>query len=403
MQTSQTRLQQLFDLWIQRESTLHEEEELMEMLAQFSEEEQWTPFLQAAWEKSTTSREFSEIQQRGLINKILLVNQASGISGYRAHRVHFLRTAWFRYAAAIILVFGMGAYYYYISRQKAPEKVAVKPIPPSNNIVPGGDKAILTLADGSTIVLDNAANGELARQNGSQVIKKSDGRLEYQLQGVAPHDNAVISYNTMRTPKGGQYQLGLPDGTKVWLNAASSITYPTAFIGEERQVSVTGEVYFEVVKNAKMPFKVRVNDNPEIEVLGTHFNVNAYADEATINTTLLEGKVKVGKGRYATFLAPGQQAQLDDRGKISVSSDINIQEVIAWKNGFFQFNRAGIKSVMRQVSRWYDVDINYEGEVPERVFGGKLSRQTNLPQLLKVLEESNVHFRIEGKKIIVLP
>jgi len=270
-----------------------------------------------------------------------------------------------------------------------------------NDFLPGKNTAILTLADGSTIVLDSAKNGALTSQGNTKVIKLNNGQLAYSSSGAT---NEVL-YNTMSTPRGGQYKLVLSDGSKVWLNAASSIHYPTSFPGNERKVEITGEAYFEVAHDAKKPFKVSVN-NMEVQVLGTHFNVNAYRDERTINTTLLEGSVKVTKGSSMSILKPGQQAiiqQAGDDKKITVENNIDVEAVIAWKNGYFSFTNADMTAVMRQISRWYDVDIVYEGKIPDRKFGGEISRNLNASQALKILQASKVHFRIEGKKIIVLP
>jgi transmembrane sensor len=194
----------------------------------------------------------------------------------------------------------------------------------------------------------------------------------------------------------------LSDGTDVWLNAASSITFPTAFTGKERKVTVTGEVYFEVAKNKAKPFKVIANE-AEIQVFGTHFNVNAYADEPATQTTLLEGSVKITRGSSTAMLEPGQQATLNKSGQMSIVEDADIEMVMAWKNGFTSFKSADIQSIMRQVSRWYNVDVYYEGNIPERKFTGDISRNANLSQLLRLLEVSKIHFTIEKNRLTVIP
>ncbi len=282
------------------------------------------------------------------------------------------------------------------------EITLTNPIPLKNDIVPGTNKAVLTLADGSTILLDDIANGVIASQGSSKVIKTSSGTLTYQqaiknTSGVTPSparggEGSGPLTNTMSTPRGGQYQLTLPDGTKVWLNAESSITYPTAFIGKERSVSIKGEVYFQVAKDKSKPFKVK-SQNEEILVLGTEFNINAYTNEPAKVITLVEGSIKVN----TTVLKPGNSYS---EGKIYSA---NIQQVTAWKNGIFNFNNADIQTIMRQLSRWYDVEVQYEGKTPERRFKGEIGRDLNLSDVLDGLKSADVRFRINGKKIIVLP
>lgn len=265
-------------------------------------------------------------------------------------------------------------------------------------IAPGGNKAILTLQDGSTIVLNDAENGTLATQGNTRVIKLANGQIAYN-EASGPADKVL--YNTMTTPRGGEYKLTLPDGTNVWLNSASSINYPTAFVGKERKVSITGEAYFEVAKDKSKPFYV-VAGNQSIEVLGTHFNVMAYSDEESIKTTLLEGSVKISEHNNTSILKPGDQAVVASKGGITVKP-ANIDEAMAWKNGYFKFSRVDIKHIMRQISRWYDVEVAYEGDLPDDEFVGKIGRGENISQILHVLELEHVHFKIEGKKIIVLP
>lgn len=270
---------------------------------------------------------------------------------------------------------------------------------PKQDRLPGGDKAILTLSDGSTIVLDSAVNGVLAKQGNTSVVKKNDDQLEYNSADVQTNE---VAYNLLQTPRGGQYKITLPDGSKVWLNAASSLKYPVVFAGNERRVDISGEAYFEIVKDVTKPFKVHMN-NMEVEVLGTHFNVNGYDDEASINTTLLEGKVKIKSLSGAKFLTPGQQAQLKSSGNIVVASDISLEEIVAWKDGNFQFENADIKAVMRQLARWYDVDVTYKGNIQQH-FVGSISRNVNLSQVLIMLQQTGaVNFKIDGKQLIVMP
>jgi ferric-dicitrate binding protein FerR (iron transport regulator) len=311
-------------------------------------------------------------------------------------------------AAALLLLLGAGIYLKVGRAPQRPQGYASLRSK-QTDLPPGGNKAILTLAGGKTIVLDSAANGTLARQGNSRV-QKLNGRLSY----VATRNDAVVqpTFNTLSTPKGGQYRLTLPDGTGIWLNAASSVTYPTAFVGKDRTVVVTGEAYFEVAQDKSRPFKVFIGSpkGMEVDVLGTHFNVNAYADEEVIKTTLLDGGIQVrrrggGGGDNLSYLlfSPGQQAQAFPDGSLTMASNINTDEVMAWKNGLFQFDNADIRTVMRQLARWYNVDVSYEGKVTEDRFAGKLPMDASAEETLHILEKNQVHFRIENKKIIVMP
>jgi transmembrane sensor len=269
--------------------------------------------------------------------------------------------------------------------------------PAENDIAPGGDKAVLTLANGSKIVLDTASNGALAQQGGIQVIK-INGQLSYDGES----DSKAVLYNTVSTPKGGQYQLELADGTKVWLNAASSLRYPTAFVGRNRVVELTGEGYFEVAHNTAKPFRVKVNET-EVIVLGTHFNINSYDDEPQVKATLLEGRVQVKRADKYVYLNPGQQAAIEEPSSpIRVINNVDVDEVVAWKNGMIQFSGADLGTVMRNISRWYNIEVSYSN-VESAHLSGKVSRNLNLSQVIKVLEESGIDIKMEGKKLIATP
>lgn len=319
-------------------------------------------------------------------------------------------------AASILLVLGVAAYWVVRTRETKPATTTASTI---KDISPGGNKAILTLADNSTIVLDSAANGKLAQQGQATITKSGDGQLSYSSPSNEgkQRDAKMLLFNTLRTPRGGQYQLVLPDGSKVWLNAASAITYPTSFTGKERKISIDGEAYLEVVHNAKMPFIVELpSGNPppaagargglkpqrsQIEVLGTHFNVHAYSDEALEKITLIEGRVKVSK-QQSVILKPGEQAVLSAHSPLTINHTPDIEEVLAWKNGLFNFNNTDIESIMKQVERWYDVEVVYEGAKPEGHFRGKVPRNVMAGEMLKIIEASGIHFRIENKKIIIM-
>jgi len=303
------------------------------------------------------------------------------------------RQRYFQVAATIVLVSLLSLFAANKLRHKPTEFVAQ-----NRDLAPGGNKATLTLADGSKIDLNSIKNGVSTAQPGARFVKES-GQLAY--NSADNNAQAVAeSYNTLTTPKGGQYQLTLADGTRVWLNAASSLKYPTAFAGSERIVELTGEAYFEVAHNAKQPFKVRTA-NQAIQDIGTQFDVNSYADETDSRTTLVEGSVKVINAKGETMMKPGQQYLLKTDGLSELKDNVDTDEVTAWKNGMFQFNNADIRTIMRQVARWYDIDVEFKGEVPNYTYHGKISRNSNASQVLKILELSGVNFTIEGRKIIV--
>jgi ferric-dicitrate binding protein FerR (iron transport regulator) len=268
------------------------------------------------------------------------------------------------------------------------------------DIQPGGNKALLTLADGSTIILDSAQNGALSTQGNIRIIKLDDGQLTYNRSGA--RSSSKVLYNTISTPNGGQYQLTLADGSQVWLNAASSIRFPASFTGKERRVEITGEAYFEVAKDPSMPFIVSVDD-VEVQVLGTHFNVMAYKDEPKLETTLLEGSVKFVKDNNSAMLKPGQQLQLTQKEQFKVVSGIDLTKVVAWKNGLFDFNGSDFETIARKLSRWYNVEVVYNKKIDD-LFYAEIPRNTKLSDVLKALElTGKINFEIEGSKIIVLP
>jgi ferric-dicitrate binding protein FerR (iron transport regulator) len=321
-------------------------------------------------------------------------------------RIYIRRIA----AAALIGLILTGGLYLAItiSRGKSMREKAVagSKVRPSvgNDVLPGKEKAILTLADGSTVSLDDAKNGTLTQQGTTKVLKL-DGKLSYEASGGKLSATNQIPYNSIATPRGGQYQVVLPDGSRVWLNAASSLRFPTAFSGKERRVEVRGEAYFEVAKNASMPFTVAILSaagGSEVQVLGTHFNINAYDDDALLKTTLLEGSVKFVNGDEAMVLNPGEQSQLARNGQLNISDRIDVSEVMAWKNGLFHFEGSDITTVMKQLSRWYDVDIVYGEKMVPDLFHAEIPRNTNLSDVLKALAlTGKVEFKVEDKKIIV--
>lgn len=315
----------------------------------------------------------------------------------RVYPIHFFRK--YRWAVAIIVFMAAGAWW--LTRNNVQKNSLAVTNEPPKPIVPGTTGAILILDDGSQLVLDSMGNGIVATQEGAQIQLK-DGQLAYE-ETDAGKENLV--YNTLATPKGREFKIVLPDGTNAWLNSGSSIRYPIRFRSKERLVYITGEVYFEVAHNKSAPFLVKINtpagDAGTVEVLGTHFNINAY--ENVYRTTLLEGSVKV---RTATdrelLLRPNQQA-IASPTSLSIDRSPDIDKVMAWRRGFFNFDNVGLQEVMQQLARWYDIEVAYQGAVPDITFAGELSRGMTWSGVLRALEESKVHFKTEGRKIIILP
>jgi Fe2+-dicitrate sensor, membrane component len=312
-----------------------------------------------------------------------------------AHRVHFIRQRFFRYAAAVLVAGVLGGYFYMATKNKPTTVAPAQPV--AEDVLPGTNKALLTLSDGTTIALDAAANGAIAQQGNASIVKMADGVIRYDVEG---HTREAVMINTMTTPRGGQYQLTLPDGTRVWLNAASSITYPAVFVGNDRKVKVSGEVYLEVAKDATKPFCVDIDGQSAVEVLGTSFNINAYADDGAIKTALLEGKVKV-KGVKEVILKPGQEAVVSNKNT-RVWSGVEAAQVLAWKNGLFSFDNTDLRLVAKQIERWYDIEVQFAGPVPDLTLKGKMDRNVRLSDLIRFLDNFGVKTRLNGKTLIVL-
>ena len=324
------------------------------------------------------------------------INELSGIANKsRMSKIILWGTS---IAAAILIIISIGSNFFLEKEIKLVEKEIAPSIYDKN---PGGNKAVLTLADGTKILLDDANNGTIAEQGGIQISKAADGSIIYAMPEIAENSSGNILFNTIETPKGGKYQIILPDGSKVWLNSVSSLRFPAIFNGKERKVELSGEAYFEVVKNTTQPFIVKTHDM-NVFVTGTQFNVMAYTDENYSATTLVEGSVHVSNHNSNMVLKPGEQVVANEGANLR-KRITDVEQNIAWKNGLFQFNDSDIRTVMNQISRWYDVSIEYQGEVPEKYFGGYISRDSQLSQVLKMLELSGVQFKLEENKLIVLP
>jgi transmembrane sensor len=391
-----SRLEYLFNCYVQQNCSDKEEEELMNLLSASKNKAEIKKLLDKLIENTGVEASMPDDTAASILQNILQKDSANVVSIENKKPVFKL---WPRMAAAVAILFICGTLYWVLSNQNKGKMVSHVALSSAkaSTILPGGNHAILTLADGSKIVLDSVQNGNIKGE--STKIKKQGALLVYDASTSAKN-NAPVVYNTLTTPPGGQYQLVLPDGSKVWLNASSSIHFPTAFTGNHRDVELTGEAYFEVAKNKEKPFHVNVN-GMQVEVLGTHFNVNAYRDEGTIETSLLEGSVKIKRGAASGLLKPGEQGVLDENANKIEIKKTDMNEVMAWKNGLFQFDGADIKTIMREIGRWYDVEIEYKGMVPDRRFEGTISRDAQLSDVLKILELSNVKFSVEGKKIVV--
>ncbi|WP_346320894.1 FecR domain-containing protein [Chitinophaga sp. YIM B06452] len=375
------RLQDLLKRFFEGTVTAAEQQELME-LVMASDDAMLEPLMRARWE-AMQAIETDAPDGSHILAAIL----------ERPTPVRSMRKRWYwAAAAAALLVVSAGGYMLVTKTGKPTVQTA-------QQFGPGYRHATLVLDDGTVVTLDS--NGHRTLQQGRAVVRQQGGQLVYDESG----DDGAVTYNTLRTPPGGQFKITLPDGTAVWLNAASSIRYPTAFNGSERRVEITGEAYFEIAQRPEMPFKVGVANKAEVAVLGTDFNVNAYQDEGIIKTTLLQGAISMAapSGRPA-LLKPGQQAQLNTANasaNIKIINDANIDQAVAWRKGLFNFDHTDLRSVMNELSRWYNVDVRYEGELPFRTFRGKITRNLSLPEVLEVLQDVDIRFRMEGKTIVV--
>jgi len=307
---------------------------------------------------------------------------------------------WYSAAAILLVIFSIGILLYKANTSTEPKNVDYAAL-----IQPGKNKAVLTLADGKKVILDNVSSGAIAEQNGIQIKKKENGTLEYvQVEGTSSNNRVQNIFNTIETPRGGQYKIILDDGTIVWLNAASSLRYPLHFNGAERKVELTGEGYFEVAHLKAKPFIV-VTNKQEVEVLGTHFNINAYTDEEDVKTTLLEGSVKVKMLRdrnQSKYLKPGEQSVLNN-GNWQVKQ-VDAAAQVDWKNGRFIFKDEELKSVMRKLARWYDIEVDYNQSLENLSFSGKISRSKTLKDVLRILTRTNdVTFKVKERRVTVMP
>lgn len=379
----QTRFKHLMNLYTAGKLNNHDWEELAGMVMSGEYDQPLHGFIENVYHSTEHNESLNPEKRQEILDKI-----------YKAETpVRKLPVSWWA-AASLLLLLAAGAVYFYLQPAKNAPTPVPQPIAKVTDVQPGTSKAMLTLADGSVITLDTLGRQELVQ--GNTAVRQRNGLLQYENRGQDKAD----SYNTLTTPKGGQYRLLLPDGTAVWLNAGSSLRYPVAFSDRERRVTLTGEAYFEVMHNHKQPFRVQVG-NQVVEDLGTRFNINAYADEPVASTTLLEGAVKINN----TLLKPGEQAQVTKEGIISVVKNINTADAVAWKEGFFVFRNDNLKTVMRELARWYDVEIIYQPNANNnQQFSGRIDRSLTLAQVLNGLALTKARFTIANdRKVVILP
>lgn len=398
---SNDRLKYLLQQFAADASTASEINELFRWIRRSNDDGHLKEKVKELWDADGSNNELPNVDWDAIYTRII---QAPVVTS----RIH-----WWQYAAAAAILFAVAfsAYLWVFRPDVQPIAQRTGPLGQKNVILPGGEKAVLTLADGTHIVLDSTDAGMLTQQGNMKVVKLSNGQLSYQVSDdVSPSaEKGKVLFNTIATPRGGQYTIELADGSRVWLNAASSLKFPAAFNGDERNVELTGEGYFEIAHNAAKPFKVTVN-NVAVKVLGTHFNIEAYSGGAVMKTTLLEGSVQVEASGQDKTIKPGEQAQISNKTgsanpSISVQQ-VNVEDIVAWKEGRFVFHNDNIQTVMNQLARWYDVTVSYEGNVTNEEFVGVISRSRyeNISGILTMLEKTRtVSFQIKGRHVTVMP
>jgi len=412
---SQQRLQELLEKLLTGDCTAAEKQELFQLIETVEDEPHLQNALEDAWMRfDQPAHVVTEDRSAAILKNILNEHQAVPL-----HR----KRKWWPYmaAASVVVLIGWGIYRLLLPPAKAPATPTIAAI--TNEVkAPDKSKATLTLAGGQQILLDQAQNGTLATENGLRVVKEKDGELVYEKTGA---NNTAAAYNTLNNPRGSRVvTLTLPDGTRIWMNAGTTLTYPTAFAANERKVALTGEAYFEVAKDYRKPFRVHfvsAGREGNVEVLGTHFNINAYDDEANARVTLLEGSVKVGSRQWAVgsgekaegkgqktekeqsvILKPGEQTSVSQIAQPSHPIPVQTESVVAWKNGLFDYKRSNITEVLRDAARWYDIDIVYAGNRPNDTFTGGIDRTATLKELLTILQMTGLRFKLEGRKLTVL-
>jgi transmembrane sensor len=389
------RLKYLYQQYLDDNYTVEELQEFELLLNDSKNEAELLNLLDNSWSSlpEITKNDISDVKADAIYNSIISKKQATK-PDYQT---------WILIAATALLFLSASLLFYINTDKQSTTTVAVNTQKSTvKEALPENNKAVLTLGNGKKVILDNAQTGQIAKLADVSISKIADEQLVYSSNSAAKNAAANVQYHTITIAKGGQYHLSLPDGTQVYLNSESSLTYPTAFSGDKRSVVLKGEAYFEVAKNAHLPFVVDVNGKQKIEVLGTHFNVEAYADENVINTTLLEGSVKILSTKKEAILKPGQMAINQSTQPLKIKQ-ANLEEVMAWKNGLFIFNNESITSIMKKISRWYTVEVVFKGNLENISFIGNYARSKSLANLLKSIElMDKVHFKIEGRRVTVI-
>ncbi len=396
MSENSIRLQYLFAKYIQHSCTPAELQEFWQLMNGLDELDIITEDIKDLWRKNNhTPYKATDVGWEQVYAGIMAKARLTEVDYHSLVRKKYKMRRYIPAAAVLLGIVLITVFWFVKNDTKTGLKKSDTPVTVQPDASPAAEGAVLTLADGSVLLLDSAGSGVIAQQ-GAVKVQQQNGQLNYTGQEAV---TVAQLMNTLSTSKGQQSPaLVLADGTKVWLNAASSIKFPVTFKGNLREVEMTGEAYFEVAHNPQKPFRVHVAGK-EVEVLGTTFNINAYADENSIKTTLLEGKVRLGNIQ----LSPGQQAVVNSRGAINLIPQVNLQHETAWRNGFFAFSNAGLPEVMRELSRWYNVEVEYTGAIPQRAFEGKIQRNLMLSQVLKILDLQQVHYKMEHQKIKIMP
>jgi transmembrane sensor len=396
------RLLYLLQTYFINRSTAAEKDELMQWLADDNNRDALQDVLGQLWQDfPATASVFTSDKSHYLLNAVKKQIGLDSKTGSNVRKLFEWRKI--AVAASIILAISTSVYFLFLHKTDPPHSYVETVFPVGDVAAPNSNRAMITLANGQQVFLDSMENGELAMQENVKLIKLADGSIAYNQETASV--NEIIPFNTLYNPRGSKViDMKLADGSRMWLNAGSSVTYPVIFTGKERNVSISGEAYFEVAHDAAKPFIVS-KGAMHVTVLGTRFNVNAYDDDPEIRVTLLEGSVKVNTTTdlQSLLLKPGQQAIVSRSNILSMASTVDIDAVMAWKNGLFNFNNADLSMVLRQLARWYDLAVTYQGAIPQRKFGGEMQRNLNLSEVLKLLESNKVQFKLDGKKLIITP
>ena len=392
----------LFKKYYNKTASPQEIRELFDLLKSISDDE-LTELIRNEWEDQENEELIFSLE----MSENILKNILSEVGDVKSQTEETVPRSLFKWpilykslsaAAAIIILLGIGLYFRSSRTLNPGNQIPSVQINP--DALPGVNKGILILGNGQKIILDSLSNGLIAKTENFEVNKTENGQLVYHAFDKNHKNARTEDFNTLITPRGGEYRITLPDGSKVWLNATSSLKFPGVFKGNIREVELKGEAYFEITKNSAMPFRVKSN-GAQIKVIGTHFNVKSYGNEKLMKTTLVEGSIKITAGNSSHILKPGQQAILTN-GKMSVLDNVDIEEQLAWKNGLFLFKDASIKDVMEQAALWYDLKVTFEGKIPDKYLTGKVSRSVNASEFMKLLNYAGVKFEITGKNIIII-